>query len=93
VLEEDLAGELALVQMARSAVARRDFAGAVDATNEHLRQFPRGQLAEERESVAIHALIGAGRDSEVRARVARFRANYPRSSFLPGIEESVRSIP
>jgi hypothetical protein len=91
--KEDLAGELALVQMARSAVARREFEAALDATNRHLRQFPQGQLAEERESVAIQALIGAGRDTEARARAARFRAKYPRSSFLGAIEAAIRSIP
>lgn len=87
--DEDLAAELALVQMARTSLARQNFSGALDATEQHGRKFPNGHLAEERESLAIQALVGAGRDSEARARAARFRARYPHSLLLPAVEAAV----
>ncbi|WP_394843274.1 hypothetical protein LZC95_40270 [Pendulispora brunnea] len=80
---DTLAVELSLVQMARAALARGNYAAALDATEQHARAFPKGHLTEERESLAIQALVGAGRDAEARARAARFRAKYPQSPLLP----------
>ncbi|WP_394832740.1 hypothetical protein LVJ94_40180 [Pendulispora rubella] len=80
---DTLAVELSLVQMARAALARGNYAAALDATEQHARTFPKGHLTEERESLAIQALVGAGRDAEARARAARFRAKYPQSPLLP----------
>ncbi|MEO7112132.1 MAG: hypothetical protein ABI183_16935 [Polyangiaceae bacterium] len=91
--DEDLAAELAFVQMARTALARGNFSDALDATDQHEKKFPHGHLAEERESLAIQALVGAGRDDEARARAARFRAKYPSSLFLPAIAAAIRTIP
>ena len=88
--DDDLAAELAFVQMARTALARQNFSAALDATEQHGRKFPRGKLAEERESLAIQALTGAGRDGEARARAVRFRATYPHSLLLPAVEAAVR---
>jgi len=90
---DDLAGELALVQMARTAIARGNFVDALDAASRHERLFPRGHLAEERESLAIQALAGAGRGPEARARAERFHVRYPRSVLLPAVDASLRSIP
>lgn len=89
----DLVEELALVQTARTAIARGNYAGALDATDEHARRFPRGHLAEERESLAIQALAGLGRGDEARARATKFRAKYPQSLLLPAVDGALRTIP
>lgn len=89
--DDDLAAELAFVQMARTSLARQNFRAALDATEQHAGKFPSGHLAEERESLAIQALVGAGRDAEARTRAARFRAKYPHSLLLPAVEAAVRS--
>jgi hypothetical protein len=91
--DDDLAAELAFVQMARTALARQNFSAALDATEQHARKFPSGKLVEERESLAIQALTGEGRDAEARARAARFRAMYPHSLLLPAVEAAVRATP
>lgn len=41
--------------------------------------YPKGSLVEERESIAIQALLGLQRREEARARFARLLANYPRT--------------
>lgn len=43
------------------------------------RSFPDGVLAQEREALAIEALVRLGRDEEARARAAAFAARYPTS--------------
>lgn len=87
----DLARERALVDRARSALARGDAAGALAAADEHRKAFPRGQLAEEREVVAIQALATAGRTDEAANRAGAFRKTYPSSLLLPIVDAALRS--
>ena len=91
--DADLRGELALVQMGRTALGRREYEGALDALDEHAKKFPRGVLAEEREGLAVQALVGAARYEDARRRGGRFREKYPQSALLPGVLEALRSIP
>lgn len=91
--DESFAREVALIQMARTALARGDNAGALGATEEHRRRFPRGRMVEERESIAIQALASAHRNDEAHARATQFKANYPRSILLPAIDMALQSIP
>jgi hypothetical protein len=74
--------ELQLLEPARSGVARGDFAGALAAVLRHRREFPGGQLAEERSALQVRALWGLGRISEAEAAAAAFRQRYPRSALL-----------
>jgi hypothetical protein len=74
--------ELALLEPARSGIARGDFAGALTALLRHRREFPAGQLAEERSALQVRALWGLGRVSEAEATAAAFRQRYPRSALL-----------
>jgi hypothetical protein len=53
----------------------------------------RGRLAEEREALRIRALAAAGRSHDARARAAAFRARFPRSLFLPVVDQVLGSIP
>jgi hypothetical protein len=78
---------------ARAALAAGDAARALRLSDEHLRRFPRAQLGEEREAIAIQALVGLGRYDEARARAARFRASSPHSLLLPAIDAALASIP
>ncbi len=91
--DDDLQNERVLVEMARSALARGQPAQALDAANRHAAKFPGGQLAEERESIAIHALAAAGRKVEARLRGEAFKKRYPKSIFLPGVETVMGSAP
>ncbi len=74
--------ELALLEPARSAVARGDYAGALTAASAHQREFPSGLLTEERSALRVRALWGLGRVSEANAAAAAFRQRYPRSALL-----------
>jgi hypothetical protein len=62
---------------------------ALAATAEHARKYPNGVLAQEREAIAVRALLLLGRTAEARARVSRFQATFPDSLLLPALESSV----
>jgi hypothetical protein len=85
--------ELGLLQRARGAVARGEFATALDTISEHQRRFPAGRLREEREALRIKALAGLGRNDEARRAAERFRERFPRSVLSGRIEETVRTRP
>ncbi len=89
----DLAAERALLEIARTALARGQVEAALDAVQRHARRFPRGQLVEERESVWIQALVAGERSAEARQRAAEFRRRFPQSILRPVVEAAVRSIP
>ncbi len=88
-----LAAERALLDDARGALGSGDAARALGLLDEHARRFPKGQLGEEREALAIQALVALGRRDEARARAASFKAALPNSLFLPAIEGSVGVVP
>lgn len=87
-----LARERAVLDLARAAAARGEPALALEQAERHRQQFPQGRLAEEREAMAIRALIALGRGSEARARADAFRASYP-NSFLTPVIDSALSAP
>lgn len=78
-----------LVERARMALARGDATAALDAIDRHAKEFPNGRLAEEREALAVQALVAASRTDSARARAARFRERFPRSVFLPAVESAI----
>lgn len=88
VKADDLDRELLLVEKAQGAL-RADPAGALATAAVHLREFPSGQLAQEREVVAIEALVALGRGEEATARAAAFRAKWPTSAHLRRIDTLV----
>ncbi len=88
-----LSAERALLDDARRALAQGDGALALSLASEHARRFAQPQLGEERETIAIQALILEGRYEEARARAARFRSASPNSLFLPAVDASLESIP
>ncbi len=88
-----LEAERSLLDEARSALSQGDALRALSLTESHIRRFGHPQLAEEREALAIQALVSGGRYEEARGRAARFRTAWPSSLFLPAVEASVASIP
>ncbi len=88
-----LAAERLVLDEARSALSEGDASRALALTETHARRFAHPQLGEEREALAVQALVSGGRYDDARARAARFRATWPSSLFLPAVEASVASIP
>jgi hypothetical protein len=85
--------EVQLLEPARSGIARRDYAGALQALARHQREFPNGQLAEERAALRVRALWGVGRAAEAEAAAAAFRLRYPRSALLGGLQQPSSRTP
>jgi len=81
----DLEAERALLDVARTALGRGDGANALTACEGHARRFPRGALGEEREAIAVQALVLEQRGEDARLRAERFRKAYPRSILLPAV--------
>lgn len=88
-----LAAERALLDDARGALGAGDAGKALALADEHGRRFPRAQLGEEREAIAIQALVALGRNDEAKARAARFKVVAPNSLFMPAIDAALQSIP
>ena len=89
----DLAAEQAVIDTARAALSRGRGGDALRATEEHAARFPRGRLSQERELLAIQALLlsGARRDAELRGE--RFKAIFPRSLYRSAIDELLGTGP
>ncbi|CAN92523.1 hypothetical protein sce2364 [Sorangium cellulosum So ce56] len=85
---DDLVRESNLVDASRAALAQ-DPGAALAALERHQAEFPKGRLAEEREFIAIRALVRLGRADEARARAAAFFARYPSSSFAEPLRRIV----
>lgn len=77
--ESDPEAELALIQSAQGALGTAP-ATALARTDEHRRRFGDGVLAQEREVVAIDALVRLGREVEARGRAEAFHRRWPRSA-------------
>jgi hypothetical protein len=91
--DRGLGAERKLVEMARSALARGHTDRALSALRTHARSFPNGQLAEERDSLMVQALVAKGESAQARERAARFQKQHPGSLFGPVVEQALRSIP
>jgi hypothetical protein len=87
-----LPAERAILDDARTALAQNDGARAIALADEHARRFAHPQLREEREAIAIQAMVIDGRYDEARERAKQFRAASPDSLFLPAVDASLASI-
>jgi hypothetical protein len=90
---DPLLEERALLDGARAALERGEPEAALAATARHERRFPNGILAQEREAIAVRALLALGRAGAARTRADRFRARYPNSVLLPAIASAVGEAP
>jgi hypothetical protein len=91
--DSSLAAERRLLDAARAALVGGDSATGMDKLSRHTRQFPRGALAEEREALAVDALVASRRYDEARRRADAFRARYPGSLFAPSVAAALQAIP
>jgi hypothetical protein len=82
----DFSAERSLLERARSALARGDGPGAMEAIVEHQRRFAAGSLVEEREAMAVRALLSSGRRADAEKRAAAFRDHFPKSLFAATLD-------
>jgi hypothetical protein len=92
-IESDVKAERALLDRARAAFARGEAMGALALLDAHTHGFPAGRLTEEREALAVKALVAAERFEDARLRGARFRARFPASLLLPTVDNALGTIP
>lgn len=78
--EDALAGEAKLLNQAHAAMAT-DPRTAYAFASEHAKQYPRGQLAAERELILVQALVKLGRVHEAEARGRALRKSAPSSIY------------
>ena len=82
--------EAGLLEPARSGIGSGNYAGALAAIARHQREYPRGQLAEEREALRVRALWGMGQKAAAESAAASFRKRYPRSVLLSWMKEPAK---
>ncbi len=82
--------EIALLARARRAL-RREPARTLALVEEHQARFPNGQFVEEREVLAIDALIALSHHSRAEVRAAQFYARFPNSVHRRHVEEVLAS--
>ncbi|MFT3711495.1 MAG: hypothetical protein QM817_27995 [Archangium sp.] len=78
--------ELALLQAAMSASSSEESLALVE---QHVKRFPQSTLEQEREVLAIKALVTLTRTDDARARAAKFRERWPTSPHLLRVESLV----
>ncbi|MGK3986597.1 sigma-70 family RNA polymerase sigma factor [Sorangium sp. So ce136] len=85
--------DLTVLQRAIAALGAGKATEALNALERHARSYPRSSRAQQREALAIQALVQTGRRAEAAARAARFREAFPGSAYLPAIEDALNSLP
>jgi hypothetical protein len=91
--DRGLAAERKLIEMARTSFVRGQTEAALGSLSRHTREFPNGQLSEERESLYVQVLVATGVTDQARVRGKRFLRRYPHSLFAPVVEQALRTIP
>lgn len=80
------AEEVKLLERAQDALRSGRHADALSLCNEHAKSYPNGMLAQEREVIAVEALVKTGRTVEAKARAEKFKARFPGSSHARRID-------
>ena len=76
-----------------SGLVERDPAAALAQLDRHEREFPRGQLAAEREFFAVQALHRLGRDAEARTRGDALLARFSTSPYASRTRRLLDGLP
>jgi hypothetical protein len=84
--------EMDLLRRAQQALPHHP-ALALAAAEEHGRRFREGTLVQEREVIAVSALVLLGRGEEAKIRAKHFEEAYPRSAHRAGLNALVRDLP
>ena len=87
-----LARERGVLDPARLALAAGEPARALEQVRQHGREFPNGILSEEREAIAINALVALGYDEQASKRAASFRTRYPNSLMTYSVDAALATI-
>ena len=82
VVQQQYAIELGVLEPARRAISQRDYTAALAAIARHQREFPQGELSEERDALRVRALWGAGQKASADRAALDFRKRYPKSGLL-----------
>ena len=90
---DTLTAERLLIDGARTKLASGDPEGALAGLQEHARRFPNGRLDEEREALAVEALVQVGRYDAAKVRARLMRSRWPHSVLLPAVDTTIQSIP
>jgi hypothetical protein len=77
--------EVELLKQARSTLGPNPLEAFV-LTERCRSQYPNGSFSQEREYIAISALVRLGRTDEARSRASLFRMRYGNSAYLPRLE-------
>jgi hypothetical protein len=86
----NLDAESALLRRAREKLENGDAKGALDDVAVLAARFPRGELAQEREVVAIHALLSQGQRATAAARTADFLHVHPNSPYADSLRQALK---
>jgi hypothetical protein len=81
--------EIELLRDARLAL-RQSPARALTIAEEHAQLYPRGKLSQERELIAISALVALGRRTAALSRSAAFERAFPASPYRKQLNELLR---
>lgn len=92
-VDDALRGELELLAEARDALSADAPDRALSAVAAHARRHPRGRFDQEREVLAIRALVAAGRPDDARARAARFHRRFPGSLHRAAVDALIPPAP
>ena len=84
--------EVDYLRRAHAAVASSP-AQALALAEAHAQRYPGGKLGQEREVIAIGALLSLGRKAEARARAAAFVRRFPDSAHRRRVEVLVPGLP
>jgi hypothetical protein len=87
--DRELAAERSRIEIARTSLMQGDPAAALRSLDQHAAHYPTGQLSEEREALAVQALVALGRVDEARGHAAAFTKRYPTSMLSPVVQAAV----
>lgn len=88
-----LAQERAVLDQARKKLALSEPEVALRSLELHLRRFPRGALAEEREAMRVQVLVLLGRAAQAKHAGDAFRARFPNSLMSSSVEAALAAAP
>lgn len=88
--EEPLQREISMLGSAAASIDS-DPAAALANLDRHAREFPSGQMAPEREFLAVRALLSLHRDAEARTRAEALERRFPSSPYVARVRRLLPS--
>jgi hypothetical protein len=85
--------ELLLLEQARTRLSEGQATATLELLRAHRSQYPSSTLTQEREALAVKALVAAGRAREARQAAEAFVQRFPSSMLRSSVESAVRTIP